>query len=177
MGTPTTCSASITASMRAQYGFSADPTASNNTGGASSKALAFKLGTSDEPGKGTICWSAAKIAAANTPDNIDLSGALTNPDGAIVSFAKVRAILIEITSKDAADTGQQLTIGNGATPFLGPFGAAAHTVKIGLNDLFLITNWEDGWDVTNATADILKLTPGSVATPYQIMMIGDGVTA
>lgn len=107
-------------------------------------------------------------AAANSHD---LAGSLTDAFNTVLTFTGIKALAI--ISADANTT--TLTIGNGLTPFIGPFGAAAHTIDLKPGGIFLITEpGANGYSVTAATADILKITnsAGASAT-YTLVIIGE----
>jgi hypothetical protein len=114
-------------------------------------------------------FSDSRTVAASTNDDLDLSGTLLDPFGVVVTFAKVKAIVI----KASASNTTNLTIGNGATPFIGPFGAAAHTIQLQPGGEINLVAPQTGWTVTNATADILRIANAAGATAaYDIDIIG-----
>jgi hypothetical protein len=114
-------------------------------------------------------FSDSRTVAASTNDDLDLSGALLDPFGVVVTFAKVKAIVIKASAANTTN----LTIGNGATPFIGPFGAAAHTIQLQPGGEINLVAPQTGWTVTNATADILRIANAAGATAaYDIDIIG-----
>jgi hypothetical protein len=116
-----------------------------------------------------LLYAASLTLASGATNNLDLSGSLTDPLGAIIAMVEVTAILISSSNSNTTD----LTIGAGTNPFIGPFGAAAHTITLKPGSDFLITNPNAGWLVTAATADILKIANGSGATAsYTVKILG-----
>lgn len=111
------------------------------------------------------------IAASGTL-SIDLSGALTDAHGNALVFTAIKEIAIVADPTNTND----IIIGNGTNPFLGPFGAGAHTVTVGPGGRFNVCNYSAaGWAVTAATADILKLANSSSGTAVTgtIVIVGE----
>ncbi len=111
------------------------------------------------------------IAASGT-DNLDLSGVLTNVFGVTLVFTKIKALFV----KAAAANTNDVLLGNGANPFIGPFGAAGAsvvTVKPGGIALFVAPD-VNGYAVTASTGDILKVANSSSGTSvtYDIVILG-----
>lgn len=104
--------------------------------------------------------------------SIDLAGSLTDPLNQTKVFSAVKAIMIEA---DAANT-TDLTIGNGTNPFVGPFGAGAHTLTLKPGGIMMIANpTAAGWAVAAGTGDVLKIANGAgAAATGRITIIGEG---
>jgi hypothetical protein len=116
-----------------------------------------------------LMYAASRTLAASATDNLDLSGVLTDALGSVLAMAKVVAIYIRARDANTSD----LTIGNGANPFVGPFGAAAHTLTVSPGSPQMLTNLKTGWTVTPATGDILKIVNGAAAAAtYDIVILG-----
>jgi hypothetical protein len=114
-------------------------------------------------------FSDSRTLAASTNDDLDLAGVLTDPFGVVVTFAKIKAIVIRASAANTTN----LTIGNGATPFVGPFGAAAHTLQLQPGGEVRLIAPQTGWAVTAATADILRIANAVGASAvYDIDIIG-----
>jgi hypothetical protein len=121
-------------------------------------------------GQADRVFSDQRSINASSNESLDLSGALTDPLGGAVVFAEVVAILI----KAAAANGGNLVVGDGSTPFIGPFntdGAAEVLVPPGGFAMFYNPA---GWPVTGASADLLKIANahGGGAAIYDIIIIG-----
>lgn len=99
--------------------------------------------------------------AASGSQNYDLAGALTDRLGNLLVFTAVKAIYLVA---DAANTNN-IILGNGATPFIGPFGAAVHTLTVGPGGVLLLAErTAAGWPVVAGTGDILKLANSGAGT-------------
>lgn len=117
-------------------------------------------------------WHDSRSLTTGTADNLDVNALTNSIYGNTVTsiFVKIRAILIVNL---ATTSGYDLTIGNGTNPWIGPFGAAAHTVTCHANGIWYMTNPVAGWTITNGTGDILKINNGSAGTiAYKIALIG-----
>lgn len=124
-------------------------------------------------GQANLLFSPAadRVIAASANDDLDLSGALTGVFGVLLAFTAVRAIVI----KAAAANINNLIIGGApANGFLGPFGAAAHTIVLRPGEEFVISNRNAGWPVVAGTGDILRIANGGAGSSvsYQIAIIG-----
>jgi hypothetical protein len=110
------------------------------------------------------------IASGGSLD-IDLAGSLVNPLNEPVVFTAIKTILIEA---DPANT-TNLTVGNGANPFVGPFGAGAHTLSIVPGGFAVLHNPSaGGWAVVAGTGDVLKIANAAGATATgRITVIGE----
>lgn len=111
------------------------------------------------------------IAASGTL-NIDLSGALEDRLGNAVVFTAIKEILL---IADAANTNN-VVLGNGATPFVGPFNAGTATVAVTPGSHFGVSNYSAaGWAVGAGTSDILMLanSAGGTAVTGTIVIIGE----
>ena len=108
------------------------------------------------------------LAAAN--DDLDLAGGLTDEFGVVINFAKIKAIVIAAAAGNVNDVKVG---GAAANQFVGPFGAAAHTVSVPPGGLLVLTAPANGWAVTAATGDLLRIAnaAGSAVT-YDIVIIG-----
>lgn len=113
-----------------------------------------------------------RVLSASTSENLDLNGALIDVFGNAIAFAEVTYIYIE----NGGTT--DITVGGAASnAFVGPFGAATHTVTLKAGEVMLITN-SGGWTVTPATGDILKVANGAGGSGnYNIILVGRSVAA
>jgi hypothetical protein len=112
-------------------------------------------------GAADLAYQVAINIAASGNQTYDLAGSLVDAFGTTLTFVKIKAILVEADSTNTND----IVIGNAASnQFVGPFGAATHTVQVQPGGKFLIVAPAAGWTVTAATADILKLANSSSGT-------------
>ena len=111
----------------------------------------------------------ARTLNAGTHDDIDLYGSLIDPLGNVLSFANVMAVFVKA---DDANT-DNLIIGNGPTPFIGPFGAGSHTVSLGPKCSLLLEAPDPGWPVVDGATDLLRIAnTGSAVLAYDLVVIG-----
>lgn len=131
-----------------------------------SKVLKFTPGTATIA-QADLMWADSRSLTTGATEDIDLAGGVSDVFGSLLNFAEVTSIYVENTGNTA------ITIGGAATnAFIGPFGAATHTVTIPAGDMVLMTNMA-GWTVTAATGDILKVTNAAGATgTYNIVLVG-----
>jgi hypothetical protein len=118
-----------------------------------SKALSLTNGTGADEAN-AVYIDEFSIAASGSL-SIDLNGGgLTDGLGNALDFTAVKAVLL---IADATNTNNVI-MGNGTNPFVGPFGAGTHTVAAEPGGIVqLATRSAAGWVVTPATADVLKL--------------------
>jgi len=134
-----------------------------------SKVISFQDGTTD--GKADRLWSDVRTLAASASENLDLAGSLTDPGGATVTFVKVKAIFVRATATNVND----VVLGNAAAnAFVGPFGAAAHTLAVKPGGTLLLVAPNTGWTVTAGTGDQVKVLNGGAGTAveYEIIILG-----
>ncbi len=119
-------------------------------------------------------YTATRTLSASATEDLDLSGVLTDAFGATFTATEVMAIVVEAAS---GNTNNVVIGGASANHFVGPFGAAAHTLAVKPGQyLALIDN--QGWAVTAGTGDLLKVANSSSGTPvtYTITVIGRSVS-
>jgi hypothetical protein len=142
-----------------------------------SPAMPFELidKTTFNPGTGNsqanLVFADTRTIAASSNDDLDLAGVLAGVFGGTLGFAVVRAIII----RAAAGNTNNVVIGAAASnQFVGPFGAATHTVTLRPGDEFVVTNRNAGWAVTAGTGDLLRIANSGSGTPvnYDIVIIG-----
>lgn len=122
------------------------------------------------PGQANLAFPDTRTIAASANDDLDLAGGLTSPLGGALAFAAVKALLIRAAP---GNTNNVVVGGASSNAFVGPFGAAAHTVAIRPGEALLLTS-RTGWAVTAGTGDILRIANGGAGTPvsYDIVIIG-----
>lgn len=113
------------------------------------------------------------IAASGTLA-IDLSGTLEDAHGNAIAFTAIKEIYI----KASEDNTNNIVVGNGGVnSFLGPFGAAAHTIALKPDAVFHVSEGysADGWAVTAGTGDILQLANSGAGTAVAgtIVIVGE----
>lgn len=121
-------------------------------------------------GAADLMFSDERTLAASANESLDLAGSLVDPLGATLTFAKVKAIII---IANAANTND-VVVGAGTNPFVGPLGGTTPTVSVKPGGFFAIGHPGAGWTVTASTADILKIANSSSGTgvTYKVILIG-----
>lgn len=133
--------------------------------------VALKLASGFAAGQADRIWADERTLAASASEDIDLAGVLADVFGAGLSFAKVKAILVVAAG---ANPGDVIVGGAASNGFVGPFGAAAHTVAVKPGGAFLAADATAGWAVTAGTGDLLKVAnaSGAGAATYKIIVLG-----
>lgn len=119
-------------------------------------------------------FSDTRTLSANASEDLDLAGVLTNAFGATITFTKIKAVIITA----AAGNNNNVIVGNAASNgWVGPFGAATHTVSIRPGGIFAIGCADNtAYAVTAGTGDLLKIanSAGGSSVSYDIVVIGIG---
>ncbi len=112
-----------------------------------------------------------RTLAASASEDLDLAGVLTDPFGAALIFAKVKAILLRA---DKANVNDVVVGGASSNQFVGPFGGATHTVAVPPGGAALFVAPGAGWPVTADSADLLKVGNGAGGTDvtYDVVLVG-----
>ena len=117
-------------------------------------------------------WHSQRTLAASASESLDLAGGLTNLVGDVLIFTKIKYIFLFAAAANTND----VVIGNAAAnAWVGPFGAAAHTLAIKPGGhLSLEAPDGNGYAVTAGTGDILKVLNGGAGTgvTYDIILVG-----
>lgn len=120
-----------------------------------------------------LAWFDQRTLALSASENIDLNGALFDAFGAAVNFAKVKALVVAAAAANAND----VIIGNAASNgFVGPFGAATHTLAIKPGGFVMMAapGLAGLGSIMAGTGDLLKVLNGGAGTPvtYDILVLG-----
>jgi hypothetical protein len=122
-------------------------------------------------GQANIVFADTRTITASSNDDLDLNGSLTAVFGGTVGLTAIRAIII----RAAAGNTNNVVVGNATSnQFVGPFGAATHTIAIRPGDELVMTARGAGWTVTAGTGDILRIANSGAGTSvtYDIIIIG-----
>lgn len=136
------------------------------------KTVEFLSGTT--AGKVDRVFSDERTLAASASETLDLAGSLLDTFGATITFAKVDAIHVKAADANVGD----IIIGNAASNgFVGPFGAATHTIAVKPGGSITLVAPQGGWTVTAGTGDLLKVLngSGSASSTYRIVLLGRSV--
>ncbi|MGW2209914.1 hypothetical protein [Streptomyces sp. NPDC001781] len=133
----------------------------------------MQLSNGTGAGKADRVWSARRTITASSSDDLDLAGVLLDAYGAVITFARVKGIIVAA----AAANTNNLVIGAAATnpwaTLLGSTGTL--TVRPG-GFVAVGTGQTDttGYAVTASTGDLLRITNGGSGSSvtYDIHIIG-----
>jgi hypothetical protein len=129
-------------------------------------------GSGTGAGQADLVWGDTNTLAASANTDIDLAGVLTNPLGGTLTFVRIRAILVIAA---AGNTNNVVVGGAAATQFIGPFGAATHTVAVKPGGMFMVVAPDaTGWAVAAGSTDLLRVanSAGGTGVDYSIMIVG-----
>ena len=116
-----------------------------------------------------IHWHDTRQLLASATDDIDLAGALSSAFGAVLTFARVKAIMV----RNKGTTAAAITVGpsptNGVANFLGSSDRLPAGAMMAMT-LFDAT----GWPITAGSADRIRVTntSGLLTQEYEIVVIG-----
>ena len=143
--------------------------------GSAYRPLPFPATIDMESGTGNnqadLIFSDQRTLAASANESLDLAGVLVDAFGTALTFVKVKAIYI----RAASTNGGNIVVGNAATnAFVGPFGAATHTLAIPAGGYLELVAPVGGWTVTAATGDLLRIanSDAGAAATYDIVIVG-----
>ena len=108
--------------------------------------------------------------AGAASQSFDLSGTTDDALGVDLALVTVKAFILMAWPVNVDD----LIIGNGATPFLGWFGAAAHTEAVAPGAITVHVHPGAGWPVVPGVSDILKITNADTVedASYDMVILG-----
>lgn len=166
---PTSLTASLALSLAAQFANSLD------VGSASypvqySPNYIFTDGTGAN--QANKIWTDTRTIAASGNDDLDLAGVLTDAFGSVISFTRIKALIVVAAAANVND----VVIGAAAaTQVASIFGAVTHTIKVKPGGAFMIVAPDaTGYAVTAATADLLRIanSAGGTGVDYTIAIVG-----
>lgn len=142
----------------------------------SNSRLAFvkqiNLATGTGAGQADKVWDDERTIAPSGTDDLDLAGVLTDAFGAIATFVKVKGIFLYALPTNVNNV---VIGGAAATQFVGPFGAATHTLAVRPGGLFaLIAPDLVGYAVAAGASDLLRIANSGAGTSvvYDIVIVG-----
>jgi hypothetical protein len=116
-------------------------------------------------------YASTRTIVASGTDDLDLAGGLTDALGQLIIFATVKAIFVKASTANA----NNVVIGAAAAnQFVGPFGAATHTIAVRPGGRELSIAPATGWTVVAGTGDIFRIANSGAGTSveYDIVIIG-----
>lgn len=114
-----------------------------------------------------------RTLAASSSEDLDMAGVLTNALGATVTFASVKALIIQAA---AGNTNDVVVGGAASNAFASMFGDATDTIKVPPGGFLVLGDFgATGFAVAASTGDLLKIANGGSGTPvsYDIIVVGD----
>ncbi len=129
--------------------------------------ITFTSGTGS--GQANEIFTDSRAISSGSSESLDLAGGLTNAIGGTITFATIKAIIVESDTANTVD----ITVGNAASNgFTGPFGGATHTVAVRPGGVAVFIAPKTGWTVTASTGDLLKVAAGAADITYRITLVG-----
>ena len=117
----------------------------------------------------SAAYAETRILAGSASENLDLSGALTDPLWNAVVLTKLKFLYVE----NHADSSGNIIVGAGTAGIVGPFIAATNALTIAPGGNVEIANPSaGGYTVTATTADILKVENSGAGTSTYDIIIG-----
>jgi hypothetical protein len=125
--------------------------------------------------KAQVVYHARRSLFTTTSETLDLAGSLVSAFG-VVTFTKIKGLFIKVNT---ATTGYRLEIGGAAANgFITAFGASTDTIIAQASGVLVLWAPIDGYNVTAATGDLLKINnPSGGTVSYDIALIGEGSVA
>lgn len=137
-----------------------------------SLSLAKSLTSGTGAGQADMAFSDTRTLAASANEDLDLAGVLSAAFGGTLTFVRIKAIIV---TADPGNTNNVIIGGAAATQFVGPFGAATHTIALQPGNGFAITaTGATGWTVGAGASDFLRIanSGGTTGVTYSILIIG-----
>lgn len=116
-------------------------------------------------------FSDTRTINASSNDDLDLAGTLTDVFGAVLTFVKVKGILVSA----AAGNTNNVVIGGASSTFTTWVTGTSPAVLVGPGGTFLLARPDAaGYGVTATSADLLRITNGGAGTSvtYDIVIWG-----
>jgi hypothetical protein len=117
-------------------------------------------------------WSDERTLTASSTEDLDLAGVLVDPFGATLTFARIKFLIVYALPANT----NNVVLGNAASNgWVGPFGAATHTISIRPGGLIaMVAPDATAWPVTAGTGDLLHVANSGAGTgvTYDIALIG-----
>jgi hypothetical protein len=140
-----------------------------------SHAVSIEYASGTGAGQADKVFADTRTLAASANEDLDLAaGALTDAFGTTLTFAKVKAVYVST----AAGNTNNVVVGGAATnTWVGPFGAATHTMAVRPGGVLELATGEtdtNGYAVTAGTGDQLRVANSGGTTPvtYTIVIVG-----
>lgn len=140
--------------------------AAGKAGAAIRKAFAMAPGSATVD-QADLLYAADRNLTGSASENLDLNGVLVSPIGGTISAAEVVLIYVEAVTNG-------VTVGAAASnTFNGPLNAAG-TLTLNQGEWTVLSS-RNGWPVTDATGDLLKVAPTGATATYRIVIVARSV--
>jgi hypothetical protein len=112
-----------------------------------------------------------RTLAASATENLDLSGVLTDAFGSVLSFARIKALIVQANDANVNDVHVGVGAANGLVTL---FPTASSHVKVKPGGLFVWVAPGAGILVTAGTGDLLVVTNSAAGTSvtYKVIVVG-----
>jgi len=137
---------------------------------ASTYAAMIDLATGTGAGQADMTWSDQRTLAGSATEDLDLAGSLTGPFGNVLTFARVKGLLVK-----AASTNTNDVVVSRAAAGIPLFSAASDAIPVKPGGLFLwVAPNAAGVVVTPTTAESITVTNSAGGTPvtYDVIVVG-----
>jgi hypothetical protein len=131
----------------------------------------ISLGNGTGTNQASRLFSDTRTLAASATENLDLAGVLTDPFGNVLTFATVKVMKF---CAAAANVNNVVIGGAAVNGFVGPFGAAPHTLAVRPGGCFVWVAPQTGAAVTPGTGDLLQVANSGAGTSvtYDVIILG-----
>lgn len=134
------------------------------------KTYTLHMPTGTASGKADKIFTDQRAIAGSGVDTLDLAAVLVDPLGAVLTFAKVKLIVVKAAD---ANPNNIIISPDDTAGFLGPFGTVDDDYTLKPGGLWVCVEPLAGFTVTATTADKLTLTNAAAGTVnYDIFIVG-----
>ncbi|WP_242890267.1 hypothetical protein [Actinomadura litoris] len=136
------------------------------------KARSFPLANGTGANQADRLFADRRTLAASASESLDLAGSLVDTLGATITFARVRALLVEASS---GNTNNVVVGGAASNAFASMFGDATDKLVVRPGGaILLLAPGATGYAVTATTGDLLQVanSGGTTSVTYDITIIG-----
>ncbi len=140
-----------------------------------SKNYAVSLTSGTAAGQADLIYQDTNTLAASATLDVDLAGALSGVFGSTLTFVRIKGLIVAAA---AGNTNNVVVGAAAANQFVGPFGAATHTLAVRPGEFKVLVACgatdATGYLVTAGTGDLLRIANGGAGTSitYDLIVIG-----
>lgn len=122
-------------------------------------------------GQADLIFADQRTVEASANEDLDLAGVLLDPFGRVLTFVKIKSLLIFAAT---ANTNNVVVKPAAATGWLGPFGDVSDTITVKPGGTFWVSAPGAGWAVGAAATDLLNIANSGAGTgvTYDIIVLG-----